>query len=218
MSKKNCDLVRDLLPLYTENLCSEESRQTVAAHLAECSECAAQLNKMNQDIRVKADDDIAVMRRIKRRIRIEKIIIALVVIAALLIAMYFLFFWLLNTDTEMDYNRYGLEDLVSVELDDNGDLWLVRDGFAMTAESVYPTLSDTDGNHFGYDQGFDKEKKCGFGYTLRQRRVDSIAYVDMSLGNPERSLICNINEQTDVQYVFYYEAKTNTEHVLWERS
>ena len=40
----------------------------------------------------------------------------------------------------------------------------------------------------------------------------------MSLGGPEYTLICNINEMPWVQYVFYYEEKTNTEHVLWERS
>ena len=50
MSKKNCDLVKDLLPLYAEGLCSEESSRTVAAHLADCAECNETLRKMNSEI------------------------------------------------------------------------------------------------------------------------------------------------------------------------
>ena len=218
MSKQTCGMIRDLLPLYAENMCSEESRQAVAAHLAECKACSDALRKMNTEVRVKADDDIAVMKRIKRRIRIEKIVIGAVVTAVLLLALWLLCFTLLNSDTEMDYNRYNLDAYVTVELDDNGDLWLVRDGLAMTADMIAPTLSDKNGNHFGYDQGFDKETKCGMGYTLRQRKIDEFAYTDLSLGGPVRSLICNINEAPEITYVFYYEAETNTEHVLWERS
>lgn len=35
----NCDIVRDLLPLYEDGLCSEESRKAVEEHLAACEAC-----------------------------------------------------------------------------------------------------------------------------------------------------------------------------------
>lgn len=35
----NCDIVRDLLPLYEDGLCSEESRRAVEEHLATCGAC-----------------------------------------------------------------------------------------------------------------------------------------------------------------------------------
>ncbi|MDE7114651.1 MAG: zf-HC2 domain-containing protein, partial [Acetatifactor sp.] len=35
----NCNIVRDLLPLYLEELCSEDSRSYVEAHLAQCEAC-----------------------------------------------------------------------------------------------------------------------------------------------------------------------------------
>lgn len=217
MKKHSCQLINDLLPLYAEALCSEESRKTVAEHLAECDECNTQLRKMNTEIHVKADDDISTIRRIKRRLRIEKVCIAAAVTAVVLIVLYLFFFWLLNSAAEMDYHRYGFADTVTVEQDANGDLWLVREGFAMTAEMVYPTLSDENGNHMGYHQDFDAEKKCGMGFTLQHRRIDSFAYADLSLGDAERSYIGNIDD-LEVDYIFYYEAKTDTEHVLWERS
>ena len=216
MSKKNCDLVKDLLPLYAENMCSEESCKTVAAHLADCAACSEELKKMKTEVRVKADDDIAVIKKIRRKIRIAKVVVGVIVGAVVMFCLWLLAFWLLNTPEEMDYNRYGLAENVTVELDDNGDLWLVRQGIAQTADGVYMTRSDENGNHFG-DGSFDKETKCGIGYTLMQRKIDRFAYADLSGEKPIRMLICNINEN-DVQYVFYYEAEANVEHVIWTRS
>lgn len=37
--KKECNITRDLLPLYIEELCSEDSREYVEEHLKQCSEC-----------------------------------------------------------------------------------------------------------------------------------------------------------------------------------
>lgn len=35
----NCNIVKDLLPLYLEELCSEDSKNYVEAHLAQCEDC-----------------------------------------------------------------------------------------------------------------------------------------------------------------------------------
>ncbi len=39
----NCDIVRDLLPLYEDGLCSEESRRAVEEHLKTCEACRKRL-------------------------------------------------------------------------------------------------------------------------------------------------------------------------------
>ena len=41
--KLSCNVIRDLLPLYAENLTSEESNALVDEHLCGCDECAKQL-------------------------------------------------------------------------------------------------------------------------------------------------------------------------------
>ena len=41
-----CDIIRDLLPLYADDACSEASRETVEAHLRKCPECASYLEKI----------------------------------------------------------------------------------------------------------------------------------------------------------------------------
>ncbi len=39
----NCDIVKDLIPSYLEDLCSEDSRKAVEAHLSACPECRSHL-------------------------------------------------------------------------------------------------------------------------------------------------------------------------------
>ena len=41
-----CEVVRDLLPLYTEDMISPESRRLTEEHLAECGKCRAVLDEM----------------------------------------------------------------------------------------------------------------------------------------------------------------------------
>ena len=37
--KYDCEVIRDLLPLYADRACSEHSRTMVEAHLQECPDC-----------------------------------------------------------------------------------------------------------------------------------------------------------------------------------
>lgn len=44
--KINCNIIRDLLPLYADRICSDESRDLVDEHLAECKDCSSLLKQM----------------------------------------------------------------------------------------------------------------------------------------------------------------------------
>ena len=44
--KISCDVIRDLLPLYADDACSQDSRRMVDEHLAECPECSGMLKRL----------------------------------------------------------------------------------------------------------------------------------------------------------------------------
>ncbi len=50
----NCNIVKDLIPLYIDGCCSKESEEAVAEHIRNCEECTKLLNDM------KAPSQIAV--------------------------------------------------------------------------------------------------------------------------------------------------------------
>ena len=44
-----CDVIRDLLPLYADDACSEESRALVNEHLLDCADCRDMLQKLREN-------------------------------------------------------------------------------------------------------------------------------------------------------------------------
>ena len=147
MSKKSCELIKDLLPLYVDDVCSEESRKMVTEHLASCGNCRDELNKMKTELNIteKADKDIKAFRKIKRRLLVGKIIAALV--GAFLIfqvGAVWVINWL-NSFVPMDYEKYDFGTHVTVEEDEDGRVWLVKTGAAadgMLNYFIRPSGSD----------------------------------------------------------------------------
>lgn len=49
-NKLSCGIVRDLLPLYHDDIVSDETKAAVADHLADCGECSAELEKLGAEL------------------------------------------------------------------------------------------------------------------------------------------------------------------------
>ncbi|NLZ45642.1 MAG: zf-HC2 domain-containing protein [Clostridiales bacterium] len=54
--KLSCDVIKDLLPLYVENITSEDSNQLIHDHLAECPECTAYEQNLKEGITTNTGD------------------------------------------------------------------------------------------------------------------------------------------------------------------
>ena len=50
--KISCEIIKDLLPLYYDGVCSKESMAMVEEHLAECDNCKAELLSIGEIIPV----------------------------------------------------------------------------------------------------------------------------------------------------------------------
>jgi len=64
----NCGIVSDLLPLYVDGICSDESKALVEAHLAECEACRSRReNMVGQDCFVpQGSEEIKLTNGLKR--------------------------------------------------------------------------------------------------------------------------------------------------------
>ena len=57
MSKINCSLIKDLLPLYIDDLCSKESTEIVGNHLEICEDCNKEYETLKTEPKVKPQED-----------------------------------------------------------------------------------------------------------------------------------------------------------------
>ena len=67
--KLSCEIIRDLLPLYYDKVCSNDSSSLVEKHLAECPKCMKELEKLKMDIESPkiTDGEVQLMKNISTK-------------------------------------------------------------------------------------------------------------------------------------------------------
>lgn len=57
MERLECGIIRDLLPLYLDEVCSPESRRAVEAHLSDCPDCRLEWERMKRGTHLQMDGE-----------------------------------------------------------------------------------------------------------------------------------------------------------------
>jgi len=95
--KQNCEIIKDLLPLYIDDACSSESKKSVEEHLQECIDCNIELANLKSEIsntgQLKYRDEANPLKTIKKK---NKIKLAITSIFVVVLTLMLSFFYLLN--------------------------------------------------------------------------------------------------------------------------
>lgn len=98
-SNKECDIVRDLLPNYLENMTSQTSNEYIQNHIEKCEECQAILKGMNKEISADEkyqDKEIDFLKKIKQTSNTQKRMIIISISLLLMLCLYIVLFVLPN--------------------------------------------------------------------------------------------------------------------------
>lgn len=127
-----CDVIRDLLPLYADGVCSEESRRAVEAHLAECETCRGLLTAMEETSGAERSDGAdleaqraASFRRVKKKLLWRQVLTVCAVLILLAGAAFAAVRGLKGSVQEVVYD--GNLSVSMVDGDLMGRLWGSRD-------------------------------------------------------------------------------------------
>jgi len=85
-----CEIVKDLLPNYIENLTSEETSQCIKEHLSTCEECRNYYNNMKEAIPVKHVSEAIPFKNYLSKIKITYVLSGLVSVGMISILICFL--------------------------------------------------------------------------------------------------------------------------------
>ena len=100
-----CSVVRDLLPLYAEDLASEESSALVKEHLDGCADCRSQLDELRRGPEPAEGDHApaAPMRSVKKELRKRRLRSAAIAALCVFLLLFALFARATNA-TPLDYS------------------------------------------------------------------------------------------------------------------
>ena len=125
--ENKCAVIKDLMPLYVDQVLSNESKELVETHIAGCDECRAELSALSQDVpqELTTGADIttkqamqALGKSMKRFVK-WRVVLAVVLTALLAVGVYHGHYWLFVEST----TPIAIEDL-EYQLSEmsNGDL------------------------------------------------------------------------------------------------
>jgi len=96
MRKKDCNIIRDLIPLVLDRVASDESREAVETHIAACAECRKHYDEMKSALPVEnrteyEEEQKKMMDALKamRKLRMKRRIISFVMAVSICIAAGF---------------------------------------------------------------------------------------------------------------------------------
>ena len=128
--KNECSVVRDILPLYLENMVSEETAESIKEHLENCPECAAEFEAMKSGKtvekigeEVQSDFEAEVLKSIKNirkkfRKKVLRVggIIAAILAAILIAGSVLLHLFPIYRIAEISLNDYYSKDQMKMAL------------------------------------------------------------------------------------------------------
>ena len=73
--KMNCNIIRDLLPLYVDNVCSNETKDMVENHLQTCKNCQQELALLKTNFKTNQFNEERSIKNFKKKLNIKSFIV-----------------------------------------------------------------------------------------------------------------------------------------------
>ncbi len=138
-----CNIIRDILPLYAENMVSPDTAAFVEEHLKGCEDCRKEYEKSKEPRQAKETLDAAPLLKLRRKLKIKRLqTIALT--AVFVIALLVSAFAVLDAPVYFPY----FEGLVTAEPVGNSGLRLTFD--KAVTDFDYRLYLDPDGGKYYY--------------------------------------------------------------------
>ena len=196
--KNECNIIRDILPLYAERMVSPDTEAFVSEHLKNCADCQREYEQIKEPQPIRESSDAAPLIKLKKKMaakKIQTIALTAVFVITLLVSA----FAVLDAPTYFPYS----EDLLSVEsVGDCGLRITFREG---VTDFDYRLYADPEGGNFYYcdiqawtslwDKWFSKEKGS-LSVTVFPREPYPIAAV--YIPNNGSANVC-ISDNTDYE-------------------
>ena len=233
MSKTDCDIIKDLLPLYEDNICSEKSKDLIEEHLIECEDCREYLDSLHEELppiepssEDAVIDETRFIKRIQRKIARQKLLACGILLLAVLA---FCAIWD-NTPIGEGIQKLPLFDKrIAVDYIEPTQLYRLKDGrIFCTLKSEKPFSISSywiDVSPKYYDQPCDDGKTI---LSLKRSRWEEFwssgaSFTEMSYVLPlEEEVDFDSSTDEDSQTVIhystsvYYEGKKGERKLIWK--
>lgn len=196
MREINCNIIKDILPLYVDGVVSDDTKEMVEEHLEHCEECKKEVGLMKQELYIPAEKEASIIKDFKRKWRNKKFIISVVSILLTGLILLGVFSFVFHYDRVVPYE----ESLIKIEIQD--DDMLVSHYYGVSYNSIsatHPITMEIEG----------KEKNVIFlYYTETIAKSHTRKLINGKEIRDERNFIFPLDSMENVDAIYYVEFDT----------
>ncbi|MBQ8830752.1 MAG: zf-HC2 domain-containing protein [Oscillospiraceae bacterium] len=139
-----CNIIRDVLPLYAESMVSEDTKAFVEGHLKGCDECRKELEMINKPEIIQTACDAVPLAGIRKKLvmkRIQTVVLSVIMVLAIAVVA----FSYITKPIHFEYT----DDLITVtETGDGGVLLTFREDVAACSYESMPSPENGEGKYY----------------------------------------------------------------------
>ncbi|MBM7541221.1 zf-HC2 domain-containing protein [Amphibacillus cookii] len=178
MKEIKCTIIQDILPLYIDEIVSQDTKEMVDQHLQHCEKCQKEYETMKRKLYIPAENKAPIIQKLNKTWRKKKVIISIASIFVTVLILFGAFAYAFYYETVIPYS----EDLFKVEKQDDNQL-----AFHYFGES-YASVNETHPMTFEIDG--------------EKRNVSFIFYTKTMTESPSRNLFNNEKRSNEQKYTF----------------
>jgi len=173
-----CTIIQDILPLYVDEVVSQDTKEMVDEHLQYCEKCQKEYDSMKQDLYIPVENKVSLFKDMNKKWRKKKMMISIVSILITTIIFLGAFSYVFYYETVIPYSK----DLIKIERQNDNQLVSKFYGKSYaTVHETHPMLLEINGE---------------------KRNVSFIFYTKTFSDSPSRNLINNEKGLNEQEYVF----------------
>ncbi|MED4452180.1 zf-HC2 domain-containing protein [Metabacillus fastidiosus] len=177
MKEIKCTIIQDVLPLYIDEVVSQDTKEMVEEHLQYCEECQKEYEIMKQELYIPAENKASIFKKINRKWRKKKVKISIISVLLTAIILLGAFSYVVYYETVIPYS----ENLVKIEKQNDNQLVSRYYGESYAAvHETHPMRLEIDGE---------------------EKNVSFIFYTQTIAESPSRNLINNEKHLKGQEYI-----------------
>lgn len=201
MKKINCNIIKDILPLYVDGVVSDDTKEMVEEHLEHCEECKKEIDLMKQELYIPVEKEASFIKNFKRKWRNKKIIISGLSIMLTVLILIGTFSFIFHYDRVVPY----AESLIKIETQD--DDMLVSHYYGANYYSIAAT------NPITMEIGGKEKNVIFLYYTETIAKSHTRNLINGKEIRDERNFIFPLDSIENVDAIYY--ADFDTKDILW---
>lgn len=152
IKKINCNIIKDILPLYVDDVVSEDTKELVEEHLNKCELCNAEYKRMAGKVQMPVECDVQPIKTLNKKIKKEKIISALAASLISVLILGILGYWALFIGKPVEKDRVE----ITTEIQNPHDTYATPEFVVHTNIKDGTTMIWKEKNIYKLDENGDK--------------------------------------------------------------